>query len=222
MPTFIDGSGDTGRKRHSAPYFRLGAVYLPSAAAANAFRAGVTQLRADLGLRAGYEFKYHRTEHHPDRRAAFFDAALAHGFRFVVCCVDKTAGPWRAATKADLLYAATMYLAATLRPVYVAAEAVTGRALREPVLADDCEDPVFLDALRHAFRGLESVAEPGVPFVLRPDFGDSANDECLQLVDMVCGAVGDHIEGRGLWYGRIRSAGLGVDCGWGSGVSCPG
>lgn len=219
MPTFIDESGDTGHKRNSKPYFRVGAVYLPSPAATDAFRAAVRRVRVDLGVRADYEFKYARTHHHPDRRAAFFDTALAHGLRFVVCCVDKTAGPWRSAFKADFYYATTMYLAATLRPVYRQAESADGRRLTEPVLVDDCEDPKYLEAVQYAFRGLPSGIEPGVSIVGRPRYGDSAGDEVLQLADMVCGAVGDRLEENGKWYDHIRAAGLGVDCGWGLGVS---
>lgn len=222
MPTFLDESGDTGRKRHSKPYFRLGAAYLPSAAAANAFRAAVKQLRADLGLRADYEFRFAKTSRYDDRVGRFFDAALGHDFRFVVCSLDKTSAAWRTASKEDMHYATAMYLATTLRPVYRQAEAASGRRLAEPVWVDDCEDGKYLEIVRHAFRGLASGLDPGTPLVGRPEFGNSSADELLQLADMVCGAVGDHLDGRSGWYNHIRPAGLGVDCGWGSGVSNPG
>jgi hypothetical protein len=114
MPTFIDESGDTGHARDSKPYFRVAAVWVPTAEAANKFREAVRTIRTSGNLRCDYEFKYFSTHHHPERREAFFRAAIECQFRFVVACVDKTSVRWRGASKDDYFYATTMYLAVTL------------------------------------------------------------------------------------------------------------
>jgi len=154
MATFIDESGGVGLVSHGGwPYFRLAAVWVPTPVAADGFRTAVKTIRETQTLGLGYEFKYSETHSVPQRRAAFYAAALAHQFRFVVCCVDKI-GQWRSASNADLYDATTMYLATTLRPVYRQAEAAAGRRVPEPVVVDDNTDPKFLAAVDYAFRGL--------------------------------------------------------------------
>lgn len=217
MPTFIDESGDTGLGRDSLAYFRLAAVWVP-ASEVGPLRQDIRSLRKELGVADGFEFKYFRSARHPERRARFLAAAAVRGFRFAVCSVDKTSGRWRAATKSDIHYATAAYLAGTMRPLYRLAELAAGRRLGEPVTVDNNADEGFLDIVSAAFRGLESGMATGVPIVGRPRFGDSARDELLQLADMTCGAVGDHLDGRSDWYDIIRNAGLGINCGRGLGV----
>lgn len=213
MPTFIDESGGTGHIDQK-PYFRLAAVYVPTAAAVAGFQSDAARIRADHNLGAGYEFKFANTPKLPAVRRAFFAAARRVGFRFVVCCIDKNAPRWRTAPKTDFHYLTATYSAATLRPVYQAAEQAVGRRVAEPVVVDDNGDGKYLAAVRAAFRGMRSAFQ-GVPLTGPPKFGNSATDDLLQLADMTCGAVGARIDGDNEWYDLISGAGLG----WEGGVA---
>lgn len=218
MPTFIDESGDTGLNPNPANcHFRLAAVWVPSHDAAEAFRESVRGVRRDLGLRADYEFKFSKTWHYPERRHAFFQAAMRHEFRFTVATIDKRLGDWPTAPARVFHWATSVALAATLRPVYLAAYqarvAVGGTGpLNELVVVDDNEDKGFLEMVRETFRGLGTLCQPRAYLVGKVRFRGSGPDELIQLVDMVCGAVGAHLDGDSQWYNLIAPRDLGISC----------
>jgi hypothetical protein len=210
MPTFIDESGCTGAVALGGkPYFRLAAVHVPTHEKVEAFRAGVVELRSELGLRADYEFKFHLTEPHPDRRLAFYRLAATFRFPFVVCSIDKRAGRWTSVDGRELHWACATSLAACLWPVYVEAEATRSascgkkRALREPLVVDDNGDGRFLDTIKTAFRGLPSQAKAKASIVGDVSFRESAPDPLLSLPDMTIGAFGAALDGDRQWYKMI-------------------
>ncbi|MCI0464979.1 MAG: DUF3800 domain-containing protein [Gemmataceae bacterium] len=216
MPTFIDESGDTGHEPDSATHFRLAAVWVPTHEVADAFRAGVLQLRQRLRLPAAYEFKFAKTGARPERRTAFFEEAMRHEFRFAAASVDKREGEWRDAERGAIHRACAVSLAATLRPTYRVQEAVRAEAgkhdrpLGELVVVDDNQDQEFLAAIKEKFRGLASGCRRGAPLVGKVKFRGSGPDELLQLADMVCGAVVAHLDGESTWYRLIASRDLGI------------
>jgi hypothetical protein len=215
MPTFIDESGDTGHEPGSAPYFRLAAVWVPTQDTAEAIRASIQQVRQDLRLPAGYEFKFTRTATHPERREAFFRAAMGHEFRFAVASLDNREGDWRTAGRGVIHWACAVSLAATLRPIYRAEEearATAGnqRPLNELVLVDDNEDREFLGVIRKKFGELPSGRRAERSLVGKVKFRGSGPDELIQLADMVCGAVGAHLGGDSTWYRMIAARDLGI------------
>jgi len=214
MPTFIDESGDTGLvDRGGKPYFRLAAVWLPTLDHAEAFREAVRKLRQTLGIRAAYEFKFASTHSYPDRRQAFYSMALDHEFRFTVCSIDKTADYWNTASGDEQHWASATTLAVWLRDVYVEAEQTHGAPLREPVIVDDNADGSFLKIVTKAFRGLNSKNSPGISLVGAVTFRKSRAEEVLQLADMVCGAVGAHLDGNdSAWYKLIAGRNLRTFC----------
>ncbi len=178
MPTFIDESGDTGHEPDSARHFRLAAVWVPTQDAAEAFRAAIQQVRRDLHLAAGYEFKFAKTGPHPERREAFFRAAMRHGFRFAAASLDKQAGDWRKADRGAIHRACAVSLAATLRPTYHAEETARvaaghDRPLTELVVVDDNQDGQFLAVIKSKFRELASTRGPGVALVGKVKFRGS-------------------------------------------------
>jgi len=205
MPTYIDESGDTGRTRDGGtPYFRLAAVWIPTIDDAQRFREQIRHLRLQIALRADYEFKYAKTHTRPERRKAFFNTALAQEFRFAVSSIDKTKNEWNSADRGELHWACTTELAALLRPLYHRAEQHRSAPLRERVVIDDNSDHTFLVQLKRQFRGLRSSRWDGSSLVDKVSFRDSAVDELLQLADMVCGAVGDFVDGSDwTWYNLI-------------------
>jgi hypothetical protein len=218
MPTFIDESGDTGHSPGSLPFFRLVAVWVPTHGDAEHFREAVRSLRLAHGLKSSHEFKFVWTHDHPEYRRAFFQAALATPFQFAACAIDKTAPAWRAAPPATLHWAATVCLAASLRPVYQEAERSlpprSGKPalLHDLVIVDDNHDRDFLKAVTSAFRGLRSDQQPSASVVGKVKFRGSGPDEMIQLADMLCGAVGASIsvDGDPTWFRMIeeRCAGL--------------
>lgn len=214
MPTFIDESGDTGHSGTSLDYFRLAALWMPSLEEATRFRESLRQLpldRPDLHLEAGLEYKFARTASRSDIREAFFLLALQHAFVFAFCSIDKTKGHWRSAPTREQHWATATDLSASLRATYHAAEALRPeRPLRDPILVDDNEDQRFLEAIRVAFHGLRSNLHPGGAMVRSPRFRGSRPDEVMQLVDMICGAVGAAIDGDTRWYDLIRSRCVGM------------
>lgn len=214
MPTFIDESGSTSYHPGSTsyhpdsqPYFRLCAVWVPPDRA-DELRAGLASVRAALGLPAGYEFKYHKTQHRPERLRAFFGVALACGVRFASACIDKTREPWVGRGPLDFFYGTAMPLACSLRATYCEELARAGRLRRDPVAVDDNSDRAYLDCVRHAFRGVHSPQQPGVPLAQKPRFANFRTAELLQLPDMIGGAVGDLLDGRPEWYELVAAAGV--------------
>jgi hypothetical protein len=209
MPTLIDESGDTGHSRNSLPYFRLAAVWLPDLDAAAAFRDSIRRLREELHLGRSFEFKFAATSSHPERRDAFFRRALDYPFQFAWCGLDKTTWYWSKAPAAEQHWATATSLAVCLRSTYLAAEQPS-RPLRDQVLVDNNADKAFLHAINRAFRNLRSRLHPDAPMVANARFRGSAPDEAMQLVDMVCGATGAHLNGDSTWYNLIRSRCLGL------------
>jgi Protein of unknown function (DUF3800) len=216
MPTFIDESGDTGWKPGSLPYFRLAAVWLPTHQAVEACRQSIHAVREKLGLKKNAEFRFARTASHPERRRAFFNAALEHEFRFVVCAYDKTRLVSGSVESSEFHWGCAVTLAAYLRPTYLAAEKAkeltSGRQalLDELVVVDDNQDKEFLTTIKKMFRGLASGWRSGGKLVGKVKFRGSQPDEMLQLVDMVVGAAGAHLDGDSTWYNLIGERSLGV------------
>ena len=204
MPTYIDESGDTGRVADGGrPFFRLAAVWVPDEGEAERFRRGIRGLRTKLGLRPDYEFKFAKTLQSPERRRAFLDLALARSFWFAVSNNDKTRPEWADVDGPGQQRACVTELAALLRPIYCRAAA---GPFGEAVVVDDNHDRGFLAVTKRQFRGLRSHLDPGGPLIGKVSFRDSARDEMLQLVDMICGAVGAYLDQKKVaWYGLISA-----------------
>jgi len=215
MPTFIDESGDTGHEPDSAIHFRLAAVWVPTQDAAHACRESIKKLRRDLRLPEGYEFKFSKAGSHPERREAFFRAAMCHEFRFAAVSVDKREGEWRTADRGTIHRACAVAVAATLRSTYLADEdarvaAGKYRPLSELVVVDDNQDQEFLTVVRKKFRDMSSGCRPGASLVGKVKFRGSGPDEMIQLADMVCGAVAAHLDGDSTCYRLIALRDLGI------------
>jgi len=211
MPTFIDESGETGQV---SLHFRLGAVWFPTHAAAEAFRSQIREFQRRIGLE-GYEFKFSKRMRR-ERRAAYFQIALAHPFRFTIASVDKHDIAWQAARPSVIHWACAVSLASTLRSVYLAEETRrNGQSrndlpLNELVIVDDNQDRKFLAIIKETFRGLRSGVRRGASLVGKVKFRGSGPEELIQLADMVCGAVGAFLDGDERWYNIISANDLGI------------
>jgi hypothetical protein len=211
MPTFIDESGETGLV---SPYFRLAAVWLPTQEAAEAYRECVRRFQRECGLE-GYEYKFSKTTQW-DRREAYYRTAMQHPFRFAVAAVNKQHPVWRAAGGPVIHRACVASLAAAFCPVYLGEEdrrAAAGggrQPLNELVVVDDNKDRDFLGLIKAKFREMRSGVKPGGALVGKVKFRGSGPDELLQLADMVCGAVGKHLDGDSTWYNSISDRDLGI------------
>jgi Protein of unknown function (DUF3800) len=212
MPTFIDESGDTGpTKDGGTSYFRLAAVWVPTIGDAALFRGKIQRLRLELGLPESFEFKFAKTHRKPELRKAFFSAALSQVFRFAVSSIDKTDIYWTSAHRHEQHWACATELAAALRTVYHQAEEGRESPLKEMIIVDDNADRDFLATIKRQFRGLESKRHPGSSMIGKVLFRSSLPDAMLQLVDMVCGAVGVMIDGNdAVSYDQIAERSLNI------------
>jgi hypothetical protein len=214
MPTFIDESGDTGPSTNLARvYFRLVAVWIQSHDQAEAIRKKIRGVRAQLGLREDYEFKFSKTWNYPDRRDAFFRAVMLEEFRFAFTSIDKTLPNWKNADKQAIHWAAATELAATLRPSYIMAhrtrlESGVSWPIKELVVVDDNEDKSFLATIKQQFAGLGMCCKPPLYLVGKVKFRSSHPEELMQLADMVCGAAGAKQDGNDTWYRIIADRDL--------------
>ncbi len=115
-----------------------------------------------------------------------------------------------------LHWACAVSLAVSLRGVYLEEEArrtaASGgdRPLNELVLLDDNRDRRFLAVIKQKFRELRSGVRAGASLVGKVKFRGSGPEELIQLADMVCGAVGDYIDGDGTCYNIIAARDLGI------------
>lgn len=209
MPTSIDESGDAGGGVGSSPSFRLGAVATPSVSGADAMRHSLRECKSQLGLPLSYEFKYSSTGAFPERRAAFFDAALRSEWSFATVSVDKRRMPADQRNPRACQWLAVTALASILRPVYLARyDSDPAWYRKERVTVDDNRDRKFFDLVNGQFRALGKLEQPQRFLVGQVAFCDSRDDMLLQLVDMVCGAVGAHLDGDSTWYDLIKSRDL--------------
>ena len=206
MPTSIDESGDAGGGEGSSQSFRLCAVTVPSVAGADAMRHSLRECKTALGLPSGYEFKFSSTGAFPERRAAFFRTALLFDWNFATVCIDKHRMPADERTPRHCQWLAVTALATILRPVYLARYDADPELYRkERVTIDDNRDRKFFDLVNWQFRALGERECPRRFLVGQVAFCDSRGDMLLQLVDMVCGAVGAHLDGDSTRYDLIRS-----------------
>ena len=119
---------------------------------------------------------------------------MKHEFRFVVSSIDKRHEEWKSANRAAIHWASAISLAVWLRDVYR-----EEKAAKELVIVDDNGDKQFLDTIKRKFREL------GEGLVGKVKFRGSGPDELMQLADMVCGAVGAHLDGDSTFYEMIAS-----------------
>lgn len=209
MPTSIDESGDAGGGAGSSQSFRLCAAVVPSVSGADALRLVLRELKPSLGLPSAYEFKFSSTGAFPERRAAFYRTALLYEWGFATVSIDKHRMPADERTPRHCQWLATTALAAILRPVYLARFEADPKSYRkERVTVDDNRDRKFLDLVNAQFRAIGNLERPRQFLIGQVSFLDSRGDMLLQLVDMVCGAVGAYLDGDSTWYDLIQSRDL--------------
>lgn len=212
MPTFIDESGCCGFGPKSQPYFRLVGVWFPTSDGADLCEAALEAFRKEQQLPPGYEFKY--SSKLSDRiRTAFFALVARHEFCFAAAHFDK-ASRLAKMDKETLYRDCVRVLTQSLLDQYQYAEelkcSVKGSPVRlaEKVIADDNKDPFYFRILKDEFFALKSANGKTLIGNVKP--GKSKSDRMLQLVDMVCGAVGDHLAGNSEFFNLIRGNALRV------------
>jgi Protein of unknown function (DUF3800) len=194
MLTYIDESGDIGVKEGSTPYFRLAAVFFEHPNDLDEYSERISVLRTEQGLPQSFEF--HFTEISHPLRMAFFRAVAFTRFSFVVSFFAKgNHGP--ADLTKDIVRKKTVArLIKHLDNIYNLCER------KQIIIFDDCRDPRFEKALKDGFK---SPTQPGHS-VQRPKIrpGKSHNEPGIQLADMICGAIGNHLDGKSEYYGLVK------------------
>lgn len=205
MPTFIDEGGEIGVKATSARHFRLVAVCFESEARVNPCVQELGGLIPALGLPATFEFHFSKNTH--NQKTAFFSTLSGHDFSFVATHFDKDAGDRVSLTQDAVRYETLNALARRLKEMYRCWEGqrTASAGLNERILYDECQDPSYEKAIKTAFAGLGSSNGRGGKLIRSIKSGKSKAELRLQIADMVCGAVGLHLNGDSTYYDMIRS-----------------
>lgn len=80
---------------------------------------------------------------------------------------------------------------------------VPPRELKELVIFDRCDDAAFERVLKDEFKRLTAARPCGRRLVRGLRSGRSHAEPGLQLADMVCGAIGKHLEGQDDYFNLI-------------------
>lgn len=211
MPTFIDESGDTGFSLQGSEVFRLCAVTVPSDSEADAMRAEIGSARTQLKRDRKFEFKFSEASRHPRVIETFLRAVTRHDFQFATVTIRKRRRERASAQSRACHILTTTALAALLRPAYSKrCDSYDAGYVPETVVADNNDDPKYLATLAAAFGSLGSIDAPPRDLVGPICFEDSKREALIQLADMICGVVGQHLEderqGKGNrdWYEEFK------------------
>jgi len=210
MPTFIDESGDPGPQAGSSRHFRLSGVWFESRAHVDEYLDTLAEIRRGLKVSPFLEFHFAAITH--ERRIAFFEGITNTHFYFAASAFRKDDRDRRGLTKSVIHQATIDGLVRPLQEFYLFAEEFKGGSagLNEKIVYDECQDVQYVRTLKSSFRKLESSRGSNKKLVddVRP--GKSKSDGCLQLADMVLGAVGRHLDGDNVYYDYIRSRTIGI------------
>jgi hypothetical protein len=211
MPTYIDESGDAGIKDGSTPYFRLAAVHFDITSDVERLAECLASVRADLGLPHSYEFRFAKSAH--NIRMSFFKAVAAQPFVFIACSFEKNSFDPRRLSKDsvrdDTIGGLLKHLAEWYR--LVEERLNPGGGLKELIVYDECDDPAFERAFRSGLKRLTASRQRGGRLIRDIKSGKSKCDPGIQLVDMVCGAVGRHISGESGYYKLIETKAIAIE-----------
>ena len=203
MPTFIDESGDVGIKPDSARHYRLAAVWLENKSQVEACTETFKALRSSLNLREDYEFHFAKIDH--SRKIALFNSIKVIPFRFALCSIDKTTFVDESLSKHWVLRTAVESLTNILEETYLPAESkrLEGGHLNEPIKYDECNDKNYSNTLKECFRRTGVTKRKTNRLIGDIKTASSRTDSCIQLVDMICGAVGNFLDGSSDYYDLI-------------------
>lgn len=168
----------------SSRYFTLVAVVLKDFESAKAVRVAVDELRRDLGWNPQREFKHNKTNHHV--KSAFFERIAAFDFCFHSFTLNKPDLQGGALGSHDRLY--RMVTGWTIENIFGVTR-VPPTTDHVSIVFDSCGGSTLYDHIRrHARAEIERRVGPQVRSVL-VTAEDSQRENCLQLADMLGGAV---------------------------------
>jgi hypothetical protein len=170
-----------------------------------AYEEAIDRLKKGHGKAHGWaeSFEFHFAKSNHKQRTAFFEAIRSLQFVAVVCSFDKDAFGRSELTKDRIRELVASEIASQLAGKYLVAEAARGRFEAEVVIYDECQDPSFEKCLRNAFRSWMSRIRADRPLVKKFKPCKSKVSLCLQLADMICGAVAWHLDGKDSCYYRM-------------------
>ena len=184
--------------------FLLTAVWFESIEAVQAFNDDMFALREKSGLSSHFAFHFARLCQ--ERKSIFFDAVARQSFTVVFSSFEKQGFDPKSLTKGNIRQSTVEGLVKGLEPLYRAAEerkAGMG-TLAERVVYAKCNGADYEKLLRTHFRSLASSRVENKRLIADIKSKRAETDSCLQLADMVCGAVGKHIDGDSDYYMRIK------------------
>lgn len=210
MPTFIDESGNIGITGQSPPYFRLVAACFRHDGHVDRCLGDIRELRRSLGLRATHEFRFAAIN--PRQKEAFFKMLSVQEFSFVSCQFQKMRVDPPTLINVGVLNETVRGLAGELVKIYSEWEDAKGEGtkLNEKLYYDECLDQRYIRAIKSEFRGMSTSEGSGEKFVRSFKSLKSKWDSRIQIADMICGAVGLHINNDDIYYKHIKYKAMGM------------
>ena len=205
MPTFIDESGDPGPSAGASRFFRLCAVCFETTGHMEKYLHSVESLKHQMGVSQNFEFHFAKISH--QRRIDFFNSLADISFTFSVSTFEKHTYPEDQLSLDRIRGDAIGGLVEKLNDWYLCAEECSSSpaALNERVVFDESHDQSYIKNLKSGLRSLLSSKGDGKKLVGSVKPGKSKSDPCIQLADMVCGAVGRHLIEENVYYDLIRN-----------------
>ncbi|MGL6074424.1 MAG: DUF3800 domain-containing protein [Fimbriiglobus sp.] len=206
MPTFIDERGDTGLLGETnSEFFQLAAVWIPTQESADAFSEAVRNLKNELNLPPHYEFKFSKCLSHPDRIEAFLRTALLFDFRFAFHSWNKKQNPKKRGSEVqtECVDRVVDLLKPAYSDFYRHHVFQNKKRYREKILVDNNDDRSFLRIIENSFRKIELLDLPKTHMTISARFRESKTEVGIQLADIIVGACGLYLDGRGVFYEMI-------------------
>lgn len=177
---FVDESGDPGLKvtQGSSMYFVVALVLFNDHEEAEAARERITLLRREMRLNPLFEFKFNKCR--GDLRVRFLEAMVPYEFFYYAIVVNKDPSKlWGEGFK----YKESFYKYAS-GLVFQNAKGFLSDAT---VILDGSGSKDFRKQLERYLK--RRINDPGQRFLRKVNIQDSQKNNCLQLADLVAGAV---------------------------------
>jgi Protein of unknown function (DUF3800) len=192
MQVFADESGGILGSRRQSPHrhYTLTAVLIESDEHIATCTNAIVQARIEHNL--GHSFEFHFAEITHRQRVVFFEAVSQCPFIYTACSIDHSRCKLPVWTEKPYFYARAIEPIVSNLVLYLrVAQETLGKALAAKVTYDECSDRVFHDILDSQFTGPKDPQGRSLVDKVRP--AKSRTSDMIQLADMVCGAVCDHI-----------------------------
>lgn len=180
MLVFIDESGDAGFKfdRGSSTHFVVALVLFTDKKEALKADNHISEIRKQLNLRADFEFHFHKLRKRYCEH--FFTEIINFDFQYFGIVIDKTKIDTNRYSAPDHFYNFACGLVCRKAKEYL---------LQAIVVIDGKKSKEFKTKLGNYLKKNINDKDAGIFHIKKVKMQDSANNNLLQLADMICGTI---------------------------------